>query len=115
MKYIITEDRLNDLITKYLNSIDWWVWDVEDGEFDLSDGYDGKVRIKYRLYFGVDPNMDGYESIYITHKFVNSLSNIFTIGHYDIVNSVIQWFNKRYNKNLTIKDFGWFSDDENEN
>jgi hypothetical protein len=40
---------------------------------------------------------------------------MFSIPEYDTVKIIIEWFNKKYNKSLTMQDFEWMDfEEENE-
>jgi hypothetical protein len=114
MKYIIQESRINSLIAKYLDSINWLLWDIGDGEFDLSDGYMTNTKINYRIKN--NPVFDEeYEIIYINYDFVSKLCKLFSQPIRDfIVSVIIEWFNKKYNKNVSWDDWQYQDEDEEE-
>lgn len=111
MKYIITEQRLNDIISNYLNGIDWWDWDIGDGEFDSSDGYYGRPSIKYRIHPSYTMPGNNVEVIYLTDEIVTKITELFSISSEQAIKVIIDWFNKKYDKNLTPKDFQWADND----
>lgn len=115
MKYIIQESRINSLISKYMDSIKWLLWDIGDGEFDLSDGYMTSVKIYYRIKTNTVYTNQEYEIIYIDYDFVSKLCNLFSQTNRDVVVSVIiEWFNKKYDKNLSLTDWQYQEEDEEE-
>lgn len=108
MKYIINKNRLNHLILKYLDNLDWWEWDIGDGEFDVADGRYQKPKLSFRIQYSFDV-------IYVSQELVSKLSKMFSIPEYDTVKIIIEWFNKKYNKSLTMQDFEWMDfEEENE-
>jgi hypothetical protein len=113
MKYIIQESRINSLIAKYLDSINWLLWDIGDGEFDLSDGYMTNTKINYRIK--TNPVFDEeYEIIYIDYDFVTKLRRLFSMNETVVIVGIIDWFNKKYDKNLKIDDWQYQDEDEEE-
>jgi hypothetical protein len=113
MKYIIQESRINSLIAKYLDSIKWLLWDIGDGEFDLSDGYMTNTKINYRQKN--NPVFDEeYEIIYIDYDFVTKLSKLFSTDMAIVGLVIIEWFNKKYNKNLSLGDWSYQDEDDEE-
>jgi hypothetical protein len=113
MKYIIQESRINSLISKYLDSITWRLWDIGDGEFDLSDGYMDKSKINYRIKTNSVYNEE-YEIIYINYDFVAKLCRLFSMNETVVIVGIIDWFNKKYDKNLKIDDWQYQDEDEEE-
>lgn len=112
MKYIITENRLHDLASKYLDGMTWWEWDIGDGEFDLADGEFNPDKILYRIqYSSTDPD-HSFEVIYVSDKLVSKLSKLFSIAPKESLKMIIEWFNKRYDKSLTIANFEWMDDED---
>lgn len=113
MKYIITESRLQGLIDNYLNTKDWSEWDIGDGEFNLADGKYGKDSIRFRLWPSMIEDLD-FEVIYISQKLANEVDKLFSVGTETAITSIINWFNKKYNKNLDKDDFEWLSSNDDE-
>ena len=114
MKYIIQESRINGLMAKYLDSINWLLWDIGDGEFDLSDGYMTNTKINYRIKNNYVYNEE-YEIIYINYDFVSKLCKLFSQPDRDfIVSVIIEWFNKKYDKNISLDDWQYQDEDEEE-
>jgi hypothetical protein len=114
MKYIIQESRINSLISKYLDSMSWRLWDIGDGEFDLSDGYMDNNKINYRIKNNYVYNEE-YEIIYINYDFVSKLCKLFSQPDRDfIVSVIIEWFNKKYDKNISLDDWQYQDEDEEE-
>jgi hypothetical protein len=108
VKYIITESRLHNLALNYLDQMDWWMWDIDDGEFNLSDGKNGKNLISFRVV------LDNLDFIYLSHDLATTIAKLFSFySTYDSVKIIIVWFNKKYNKSLSMKDYEWMDDDDN--
>lgn len=114
MKYIITESRINSLISKYLDSIKWRLWDIGDGEFDLSDGYMDKSKINFRINSSYTVDNLEFEVIYLNYDFVAKLCRLFSIQDTVAIGGIINWFNNRYDKNLTIGDWQYQDEEEEE-
>lgn len=108
MKYVISENRLNDLTEKYLDTQDWWKWDIGDGEFDVSDGYNGENIFKFRHQFSsMDPE-HSFNVLYISESIIHLINNLFSMDSIDSRKLIIDWFNKKFDKNLTVDDVEWF-------
>lgn len=113
MKYIITENRLNNLASKYLEQLDWWMWDIGDGEFNLADGKFETSKILFRIQYSSTVPDHSFNVIYLSDYLVTKLTDLFSISSAESIRLIIEWFNKRYDKSLTIDDFEWM-DDENQ-
>jgi len=113
MKYIITENRLNNLVSKYLEQLDWWEWDIGDGEFNLADGKFETSKILFRIQYSSIVAGHSFDVIYISDYLVTKLTSLFSIASSEAIRIIIEWFNKRYNKSLTMENFEWM-DDENQ-
>lgn len=113
MKYIITENRIVKLIHQYLDTKTWKKIDLRIGGFILENlsteviRYDVKESLtKPGLYF---------DEIYINDDFIFEIAEMFGFKSYDrmIIEAIIDWFNQKYNKNLTFDNFNiLFHDDE---
>ena len=122
MKYIITELQINKLVFLYLDSQDWHTWDIGDGEFNVADGQYGEDVMKFRIqYSSTEPDHE-FNVIYISDDLVTKMSELFSISSKNSIRAIIDWFNKKYNKNLTMDDFEWmeksdtyYADDDEEN
>ena len=121
MKYIITESQINKLVFLYLDSQDWHTWDIGDGEFNVADGQYGKDVMKFRIqHSSVEPDHE-FNVIYISDDLATKMSELFSISSKKSIRVIIDWFNQKYDKNLTIDDFEWmpssdtYYDDEEEN
>jgi hypothetical protein len=117
MKYIITEGRLTQLIFNYLDSLDWYDWDIGDNEFNMAEGERGRDLIRFRIQYSHTVPDHSFEVIYINERLITQLSKLFSIPDLDSIKTIIRWFNKEYKKNLTIDNFEWmdtdYDDDDN--
>jgi hypothetical protein len=89
MKYIITENRLNNLIFKYL--------DVK------LDGIEGKKGKFYDIVFAFPGNEHGImgweksEVLYVFNKLRDEISNYFGLEKDDSLRVISKWVEDRYN------------------
>ena len=79
MKYIITESKINEFISTYLNGQNFKYWDQGDDEFNLSGGVNGDDVIKYRVQYSSMVHDHTFEDINIDDALVTNVSRIFTI------------------------------------
>lgn len=120
-KYVIAESQIDKLVSIYLDSQDWHTWDVGDGEFNVADGQYGKDVIKFTIQFSSTVPDHEFNVIYISDELVTKMSELFSISPKKSIKAIIDWFNKKYDKNLTMDDFEWlptsdtYYDDEEEN
>lgn len=104
---IINESRIEGLISDYLNQKNWYNWDIGDGEFNLADGEFGKDVIYFRvLDDSTSPNNE-FKIIYINDDLIDEITKLFTINPQGAIMSVINWFNVKFDENLTKDGFGW--------
>jgi hypothetical protein len=45
---------------------------------------------------------------------VTNINKIFSTSNDDSIKIIIDWFNKKYDKNLTVKDFEWMDNEDDE-
>lgn len=114
MKYIITENRIVKLIQHYLDAKTWKKIDLRNGGFILENlsteviRYDIKESLtKPGLYFN---------EIYINDEFILEINEMFGLKRHDRtpIDVIIDWFNQKYNKNLTFDDFNILLHDDEE-
>jgi hypothetical protein len=98
-------NRINKLILNYLNGQDFKYWDQDDNEFNLSDGVNGDDVIKYRIQYSSKVPDHSFEVIYIDDDLVTRISQLFSISSEESIREIINWFNQKYEKNLTIDNF----------
>ena len=96
MKYIITESKVNNLVKLYLDTLELWMWDIGDGEFSVSDGYNGETILSY-MY---DYNNEGV--LHITPKIIEEIRNMFgsIINGNQLMMVICEWFNEKYKTNV---------------
>ena len=104
-------NRINKLILNYLNGQDFKYWDQDDNEFNLSDGVNGDDVIKYRIQYSSKVPDHSFEVIYIDDDLVTKISQLFSISSEESIREIINWFNQKYEKNLTIDNFEWMVGD----
>lgn len=112
MKYIITENRFNKLISNYLDNLDWWEWDIGDSEFNVAEGEFGKDLIRFRIQYSSTVPDHYFNVIYISDYLVTKITSLFGLNNQDAIKSIINWFNQKYDKNLTMDDFEWMDYDD---
>jgi hypothetical protein len=106
------KNRINVLVFKYLDGQNFKYWDESDGEFNLSDGENGNDVIKYRIQSSSTEPDHEFNVIYISDELVTKISRLFGVNGKIAINSIINWFNQKYEKNLTIDDFEWLQDSD---
>jgi hypothetical protein len=103
------KNRIDELVSNYLDGQNFKYWDEGDGEFNLSDGENGNDVIKYRTQTSsVEPDHE-FNVIYISDNLIENISELFSMIDYDSIRKVIAWFNKTYDKKLTADDYEWMS------
>ena len=111
MKYIITENRLNQIVSKYLNGKDWHTIDIEYGDFDVALEDTEDVKLKFRNQTSsMDPEHE-FSVLYIDDDLISFVIAMFSLNPKDAAASIINWFNEKYDKNLTMNDWEWFMKD----
>lgn len=111
MKYIITESRINKLVSNYLNGFEWYTWDVGDGEFDVADGEYESSKLKFRIQYSSTIPDHEFNVLYIDDDLITKIASVFSLSVNDAANLIINWFNEKYNKNITENDWEWFMKD----
>lgn len=111
MRYIISENRLNDLIMNYLDQMDWWEWDIGDGEFNLHDQKNESSKILFRIRFSGKITLNEVEVIFVSEKLAQQLSSLFSIPIHDTIPIIREWFNKSYGKSVDIERVYWMDED----
>ena len=111
-KFIVESNKVNTLVSKYLDSQDWRTWDIGDGEFNVADGEFGRDLIRLRIQYSSTVPDHYFNVIYLEDGLVTKIINIFGLNEKIAIESIINWFNQTYNTELTIKDFEWMDNDE---
>ena len=111
LKTIVESNKTDGLISEYLNFQDWRVWDIGDGEFNVADGEFGRDLIRFRIQYSSTVPDHSFNVIYISDDLVSKISGLFGMNNKIAIDSIIHWFNKKYDKNLTRDDFEWLDSD----
>jgi hypothetical protein len=111
LKFIVENNKANTLVSKYLDSQDWRTWDIGDGEFNVADGEFGRDLIRLRIQYSSTFPDKYFDVIYLDDRLVTKIINLFGLDNETAIESIINWFNQTFNKELTIKDFEWLDND----
>jgi hypothetical protein len=111
LKTIVESNKTDGLVSEYLNFQDWRVWDIGDGEFNVADGEFGRDLIRFRIQYSSTVPDHSFNVIYISDDLVSKISGLFGMNNKIAIDSIIHWFNKKYDKNLTHDDFEWLDSD----
>jgi hypothetical protein len=95
-----------------LDGLNWHTWDIGDGEFNVADGEYGEDVLKFRIQYSSTVPDHEFNVIYISDDLVTRISKLFSIPNLDSIKSIIGWFNKKYDKNLTMNDFEWMESND---
>lgn len=112
MKFLLTENQIEDLFSQYMKQYKWYAWDVTgDDDLMVYDGPHGK-KIFYITYYGLDlgAGEDEY-SLIINREFFTDVLYLF-FG--DVLDPwmVVKWFNNEFKTNCVTFDFFDPDDDE---
>jgi len=111
LKTIVESNKLDRLVSEYLDSQDWKTWDIGDSEFNVADGEFGKDLIRFRIQYSSTVPDHHFDVIYLEDGLVTKIRNLFGLGNEDSIDYIINWFNEKYDKNLTRDDFEWLDSD----
>lgn len=111
-KLIVETDNRSIIVSKYLDSQDWRPWDIGDGEFDVADGEHGRNLLKFRIQWSSTMPDMSFNVLYIEDSLVSKIMNLFGMTANQSVLSILNWFNKRFDYNLTIDDYESASNNE---
>lgn len=111
LKTIVESSKTDRLVSEYLNYQDWRVWDIGDTEFNVADGEFGKDLIRFRIQYSSTVPDHHFNVIYISDDLVTKISGLFGVNNEIAIDSIIHWFNQKYDKNLTRDDFEWLDSD----
>ena len=95
MKYIITENKLENVVIKYL---DRFYGDLREYKTDKNPAYiffvkNGKAYMKYKVTIDV---------VWVDYGIYNDLENVFSLNYEEITSIIEKWIKLRYNvKGLT--------------
>jgi hypothetical protein len=116
MKYIITESRLNDIIFKYLNNIDWEVEDYSDWDMTRlffkgeSQFPEHAIFESYNEQDVIDNEQGGHEIVkvlLINREFYNQIKNLFGLDHGESHSILISWYENYTNETIDDKSLGF--------
>ena len=99
------------LIFLYLDGLNWHTWDIGDGEFNVAEGEFGKDQMKFRIQYSSTIPDHEFNVLYIDDDLLTKIASVFSLSVNDAANSIINWFNEKYNKNITENDWEWFMKD----
>jgi len=115
LKLIVENNRMNTLVSQYLNSQDWYTWDIGEDEFNVADNdRNDKNLFWYRKQWSSTVPDHEFDVIYINDYLVTKIVKLFGMENKIAIESIINWFNQKYDTELTIKDFEWMETDEEE-
>jgi hypothetical protein len=110
-KTIINENRIGKLVSDYLDSQKWYTWDIGDSEFNVADGEYGVDQFRFRIQYSSTMPDHSFNVIYINDGLVSKIITLFSLPERVTIKTIIDWFNKKYDKNLTLDDFEWLDSD----
>lgn len=111
-KLIVETDKRFSIVSKYLDGQDWRPWDIGDGEFDVADGEHGRNLLRFRIHQSSTMPDLNFNTLYVEDSLVSKIMNVFGMTANQSVLSIINWFNKRFDYNLTIDDYESSSNNE---
>jgi len=115
LKFIVENNRMDTLVSQYLNSQDWYTWDIGDGEFNVADNdRNDKNLFWFRKQFSSTIPDHEFDVLYINDYLVAKIIRLFGMETNLAIKSIINWFNQEYDTELTIKDFEWMETDDDE-
>jgi hypothetical protein len=114
MKYIITESRLNEIIFKYLNIIDWEIADYNDPEW----GNMTRLFFKSESQFPEDAIFEAYDEdmfeesenervLLVNKPFYLQLISIFGITNIYAHKILIEWYESYTNETIDDRSLGF--------
>ena len=112
MKYIITESKINNLVSMFLDNQNLETSDIGNGEFNITDGKHGNDVIRYEIDHSLTYPEKSYHTIAISDDLVTKITQLFGLKSEDAINSIINWFNQEYDLNVDIHDFEWLSNSD---
>jgi hypothetical protein len=111
LKSIVENSKVNSLVSKYLDSQDWKTWDIGDTEFNVADGEFGVDQLRFRIQYSSTMPDHSFNVIYINDGLVSKIITLFSLPERVAIKTIIDWFNKKYDKTLTLDDFEWLDSD----
>lgn len=122
MKYIITENRLNNIIFKYLNDIDWEIADYNDWEY----GEMTRLFFKNKSQFPEDAIFEAFDNedctevsieddvdcptervLMVSKPFYLTLLNLFNLHNVELHQILIKWYESYTNETIDDMSLGF--------
>ena len=121
MKYIITESRLNEIIFKYLNNIDWEIADYHDWEY----GEMTRLFVKNESQLSENTIFEAYENencigdeeegqecptervLLVNKSFYRTLLNLFSLHNVELHQILIKWYESYTNETIDDRSLGF--------
>ncbi len=94
MKYIISEQRFERLVMKYLNTLNFGEGNRDADGFDVMNN--GSAVMAYR---------SRHEKLYISTDLINDMKSLFNLSQKEVMDYVRMWFQDEYN--MPVKTL-WF-------
>jgi len=114
LKVIVENNKVDSLVSKYLDLQDLHTWDIGDGELNIVDGEFGKDLISFRIQYSSTVPDHSFNVIYISDDLVTKISRLFGVDSKITIKSIINWFNQKYDKKLTMDDFEWLNNNDDD-
>jgi len=114
LKVIVENNKVDSLVSKYLDLQDLHTWDIGDGELNIVDGEFGKDLISFRIQYSSTVPDHSFNIIYISDDLVTKISRLFGVDSKITIKSIINWFNQKYDKKLTMDDFEWLNNNDDD-
>jgi len=105
---------LDSDVSVYLNSQKWDLEDIGDGEFDVTDDSDEGAKLKFRIQNSTTAPYEEFNMLYIDDDLIVRVVNLFSLSFKDATNSIINWFNEKYNTNIPENSWEWYMKDKEE-
>jgi hypothetical protein len=121
MKYIITENRLNEIIFKYLSNIDWEIIDYHDWEY----GEMTRLFVKNESQLSENTIFEAYENencigdeeegqecptervLLVNKSFYRTLLNLFSLHNVELHQILIKWYESYTNETIDDRSLGF--------
>ena len=113
LKFIVENNKMDTLVSQYLNSQDWYTWDIGDGEFNVADNDRNDKNLFWfrKRYSSTVPELE-FDVLYINNGLVTKIVKLFGMENNTAIKSIINWFNQKYDTELAIDNFEWMETDE---
>jgi hypothetical protein len=93
LKLIVENNRMDTLVSQYLNYQDWYTWDIGDGEFNVADNdRNDKNLFWFRKRFSrTVPDLE-FDVLYINNYLVAKIIKLFGMENNTAIESIINLF-----------------------